>query len=512
MRFICGLYRSIKVKESGQTLPLTLAALAIGALIIAPLLSQASTSLIGSRTYNTVIKETYAADAGVEHGVWRLVNNGLAATLPNVGNNTTYSLPNTVNGVTPSITVTNTQSGTLPIGSITDPVTDTFNFDTTSCYTPHIINISGTVYAIVYRGATDDGTIKTVNISAAGAISEPAIDTWAFVTTCFEPDIVKVSSNVYAIIYRGASNNGYLATVTISTAGAITKTTIGSSNFGSALYEPDIIFLAGTYYAIVYRDAGGAGYLRTVNIANNGNITSNSVSSWNFISAVYSPHIIKISGTVYGMVYGNTGTVMTVTISNTGVITKTAKDTWAFDTTGNTPMMMLISGNVYAVIYCGAGNAGYVKTMTISTAGAITKTAISTLNFDATGGYEPYLLLATGTVYAITYRNSTNLGVVKTYTIATNGTITQTVIDTLQFDTAAGYEPWLISVGTGMYAVAYRGASNLGYLKTFGISTTAGSGAAVFSVQSVASGTTITASVSITSNVATIKSWLVQRN
>jgi hypothetical protein len=221
---------------------------------------------------------------------------------------------------------------------------------------------------------------------------------------------------------------------------------------------------------------------------------------------------MKISGTVYGIVYGNVGTVMTVTISNTGVITKTAIATWAFDTTGNTPKLVLISGNVYAVAYSGTGSAGYVKTMTISTAGAINKTAISTLNFDTTGGYEPYILFATGTVYAISYRNSTNLGVVKTYTIATNGTITQTVIDTLQFDTAAGYEPWLISVGTGMYAVAYRGASNLGYLKTLGISTTAGSGAAVFSVQSVASGTTITASVSITSNVATIKSWLVQRN
>jgi hypothetical protein len=86
------------------------------------------------------------------------------------------------------------------------------------------------------------------------------------------------------------------------------------------------------------------------------------------------------------------------------------------------------------------------------------------------------------------------------------------MIDSLTFDTSAGYEPWLINVGTGMYAVAYRGASNLGYLKTFGISTTAGSGTAVFSVQSVASATTITASVSITSSVASITSWVVQRN
>jgi hypothetical protein len=509
---IYGLYRSIKTKESGQALTLTLAALAIGALVIGPFLSQASTALIGSNTYNTLLKATYAADAGVEHAVWSLTDNGMAAALPNVGNNTTYSLPNTVNGITPSITVTNTQSSTIPIGTISNAVTDTFNFDTTACYTPRIINISGTVYAIVYRGTTNDGVLKTVTIAANGTITKTAIDTWAFITTCYEPDITKISGNVYAIIYRGASNNGYLMTVTISPAGAITKTAIATSNFGTALYEPDINFIAGTFYAIAYRDASNNGYLRTVNIANNGTITNNSVSSWNFTTGVYNPRIRNISGNVYGIVYGNTGTVMTVTISPTGVITKTAISTWAFDTTGNTPMIILISGNVYAVIYRGASNAGYVKTMTISTAGAITKTAISTLTFDTTGGYEPYILNVIGTVYAIAYRNSTNLGVVSTYTIATNGTITQTVIDTLQFDASAGYEPWLINVGTGMYAVAYRGASNLGYLKTIGISTTVGSGAAVFSVQSVASGTTITASVSITSNVASIKSWLIQRN
>lgn len=458
---IYGLCRSIKTKESGQALTLTLAALAIGALVIGPFLSQASSALIGSNTYNTLLKATYAADAGVEHAVWNLTDGGLAATLPNVGNNTTYSLPNTVNGITPSITVTNTQSGNIPIGTIANAVTDTFNFDTLACYTPRIINISGNVYAIVYRGTTNDGYLKTFTISATGAITKTAIDTWAFTTTCYEPDITKVSGNVYAIIYRGASNNGYLMTVTISPAGAITKTAIGNSNFGTALYEPDIYFISGTFYAIAYRDASNNGYIRTVNIANSGTITSNSVSSWNFTTGVYNPRIIKISGNVYSIVYGN---------------------------------------------------AGYVKTMTISTAGAITKTAISTLTFDTTGSYEPYILNVVGTVYAITYRNSTNLGVAETYTIATNGTITQTVIDTLQFDTLAGYEPWLINVGTGMYAVAYRGASNFGYLKTFAISTTVGSGTAVFSVQSVASGTTITASVSITSNVASIKSWLIQRN
>ena len=87
---------------------------------------------------------------------------GMAAALPNVGNNTTYSLPNTVNGITPSITVTNTQSSTIPIGTISNAVTDTFNFDTLACYTPRIINISGNVYAIVYRGTTNDGYLENV--------------------------------------------------------------------------------------------------------------------------------------------------------------------------------------------------------------------------------------------------------------------------------------------------------------------------------------------------------------
>ena len=71
---IYGLYRSIKTKESGQALTLTLAALAIGALVIGPFLSQASSALIGSNTYNTLLKATYAADAGVEHAVWSLTD------------------------------------------------------------------------------------------------------------------------------------------------------------------------------------------------------------------------------------------------------------------------------------------------------------------------------------------------------------------------------------------------------------------------------------------------------
>ncbi|MBW2602189.1 MAG: hypothetical protein JRD47_09775, partial [Deltaproteobacteria bacterium] len=43
---------------------------------------------------------------------------------------------------------------------------------------------------------------------------------------------------------------------------------------------------------------------------------------------------------------------------------------------------------------------------------------------------------------------------------------TNTVIDTLEFDTSSGYEPDIIHVDGNVYAIAYRGPSDDGYLKT----------------------------------------------
>ncbi len=92
--------------QKGQALPLVLAALAIGTLVITPFLNHASSNLIGSRIYGQAITEQYSGDAGVEHAIWRLTNDGLADELPSSGNSQSYQLGETVNGITPSISVT----------------------------------------------------------------------------------------------------------------------------------------------------------------------------------------------------------------------------------------------------------------------------------------------------------------------------------------------------------------------------------------------------------------------
>ena len=59
--------------EKGQALPIVLALLAIGGLTIAVSLNYASTGLKGTRITGERTKGLYAADAGVEYAVWRLI-------------------------------------------------------------------------------------------------------------------------------------------------------------------------------------------------------------------------------------------------------------------------------------------------------------------------------------------------------------------------------------------------------------------------------------------------------
>ncbi|MFC1917969.1 hypothetical protein ACFLXH_04875 [Chloroflexota bacterium] len=93
--------------EKGQALPLVLIALAIGTMVVTPFLSHAGTGIIASRLYGQAIDEQYADDSGVEHGIWRLMDDNLIDSLTSLGDSVSYNLSESVNGVTVNITVAN---------------------------------------------------------------------------------------------------------------------------------------------------------------------------------------------------------------------------------------------------------------------------------------------------------------------------------------------------------------------------------------------------------------------
>ena len=139
-----------------------------------------------------------------------------------------------------------------------------FGTQTYGCYEPDIINISNDRYAIVSRNSLNPpnygGFVITTQISAEGNITENATtsvcDIYQFETVrCETPKIIKVaaSSDIYAIVYRGQNGFLYIATVQILSNGKITKATQGKVVIDSInCYYPDIIYTEGNYYAVAY--------------------------------------------------------------------------------------------------------------------------------------------------------------------------------------------------------------------------------------------------------------------
>jgi FlaG/FlaF family flagellin (archaellin) len=135
-----------------------------------------------------------------------------------------------------------------------------FGTQTYGCYEPDIINITTKIYAVVSRNTAFGGFVYTVNVSDNGNITENAttsvFDIYQFETIrCETPKIVKVaaSSDIYAIVYRGQNGFLYIATVQILPNGRITKATQDKVVIDSInCYYPNIIFTQGNYYAVVY--------------------------------------------------------------------------------------------------------------------------------------------------------------------------------------------------------------------------------------------------------------------
>jgi hypothetical protein len=353
---------------------------------------------------------------------------------------------------------------------------DTLEFDAVKGKVPDTIHVSGDIYAIAYQADGDLGTVKTVEISSAGAITDTVVDTLEFDTVeGKEPEIINIIGDIYAIAYTDKFSDGFLKTVEISSAGVITDTVIDTLEFDDDYgLTPDIIHVSGDIYAIAYTGKFSNGFLKTVGISSAGAITDAVVDTLEFDAVEGKvPDIIHVSGDIYSIAYtgdGDDGFLKTVEISSAGAITDTVVDSLEFDAVkGMVPNISHVSGDIYAIAYQGDGDDGFLKTVEISAAGAITDTVVDSLEFDAVKGMVPDIIHVSGDIYAITYQADGDLGFLKTVEISSTGAITDTVLDTLEFETVNGKVPKIIHVSGNIYAVAYQGDGDDGFLKTVNI-------------------------------------------
>src|SRR4030042_5139 len=100
-------------EESGQVLILVLVFFLLGSLTIMPTLAHMSTALKSGVSYENKTKEYYAADAGIEDGIWQIKYDRLVALSGdldfayNFDASCSYDIDDLINGLTTSVTIEN---------------------------------------------------------------------------------------------------------------------------------------------------------------------------------------------------------------------------------------------------------------------------------------------------------------------------------------------------------------------------------------------------------------------
>lgn len=339
-------------------------------------------------------------------------------------------------------------------GQVSNAVIDTLEFDDDDVRNPVIINVSGSVYAAVYRGDGRDGYVKTVTVGTDGQIGNSVLDSFRFDTGKGEyPSVCLVSSGMIAIAYRASGDEGYVKTVSIGAGGEIGDAVVDSLRFESnECKQPKLIRVAGNVFAVAYEGKNDDGYVKTLTIESNGNIGS-VVDSLEFDSQKgQDVDICHVAGEVCAIVYkgrSNCGELITVRIDAAGEIQNSTIDELEFE--GNQcddPKIIQVDADTYAIAYSGHSQDGMVKTVTIQANGQINNSVVDSLEFDSHHGYEPSLRHVSGNYYAVAYRAHHEDGYVKTMTISSTGQIGSSVVDSLLFS-GDSKEPYLAAVGTG---------------------------------------------------------------
>lgn len=311
-------------------------------------------------------------------------------------------------------------------GNIGAAVIDSYEFDTDKGYYPRIIHISGTVYALCYTGTDLGGFLKTINIEANGNIGAGPIDTFEYDTGYSSPQsIIHIAGPVYAIAYGYLTQQGRVTTVTINADGSIDDPVIEKVTYlPTPFLEPEIIHVTGNIYAIVYKGADDDGFVLTISIDIDGDIGGAIIDTLEFeTDFCEEPWIVHVTGAIFAICYkdaNSDGWLKTVSIDALGDIGAAVIDSFEFDgDQGTYSHMIRVSGNAFSIVYCGPAADGWMKTITIDAAGNIGGAPIDSFEFDAVKCERPWIIHVVGDVYAISYIDTNDDGKLRTIGIET---------------------------------------------------------------------------------------------
>ena len=313
-----------------------------------------------------------------------------------------------------------------------------------------------TIEGWINRSAHSDGLVGTPLQSSLSQFGN-------YTLGCYDPYIIHVNGNIYALVSTNENSLGYLGTINITDAGDIKKNPSTSScyldlfNFEASCRIPKIIQVTGGngIVAIVYTkpSVGNQLYIKTVQIFNDGRINKTAINTRVLDAGLSShPDFIYISNNVYAIVYAinaaNTGVLISLNISNVGTISPVNKKLIFGDIMQEPEIIKVVdSSDIYVIVYSCIGDDGGLRTVKITSTGILSDISFHVW-FDDDDGGNPEIINVHDDIYAIVYAGPIlrQSGFLKTIEILSDGTITlsRTVpplantIDQIPFEVTVG--------------------------------------------------------------------------
>jgi flagellin-like protein len=251
-------------------------------------------------------------------------------------------------------------------------------------------------------------------------------------------------------------------------------------------YEPDLIQIDSTTYAVAYHDNISA-YVTTFRMTQSGIFQGVLDTQTIFVTHFNEPRFQHISNQIYAIIYGAVDSqtdpknyIVTMTIDKNGTISPCI-DTFEFPTYyGRASDVLSIGSELYMLSFGGTTSqmlpTGYLVTVHINSLGQIDPVVIDSLKLPDTYCSETSIVHLANETYAIAYNGcgpTAGQADIITLKILNNGSIVQPFIDGCIFGVPAGLEPKMIPIQNYVYAIAYSADANqqlkAGFLQTVSI-------------------------------------------
>jgi len=320
-------------------------------------------------------------------------------------------------------------------GRIADEVISVLEFDSRRGSAPEIIHVSGNIYAIAYSGPDYDGFIKTVEIEPGGTINSPVISTLEYDPVDSRTNyIIHLTGNIYGVSYGDTEGDGLIKMFEINEDGVMSETVINEFEFDGALgADSRLLKVGNNVFAIVYRGKDQDGYLVTFKVDEEGQVVDDEViDKFEFEEAQVShARIVPVNGSIYAIVfrggYHNQVFVKTVEISPSGLITKSiiGESPRLSSSSGGSTDLIRVKYNVFLVTLSAADEGGYLKTIEIAPNGEIGEQVIDQVKYD-TRSVQPQLIKIANRVFAAVYAGEQLDGYIKTFAVGKDGHFSET--------------------------------------------------------------------------------------